>query len=274
MMQHQRKRKYSLTTLILVALVAAALGAAVATKYHASKEPAPPAAAPSAEQASALPSAEQASAPPTVQELYHRAVVDAMTIEPDELLPLITLAEDAPLCSWKDGRTLLLTWHSYPDSYVPGQDFTLSYGAVWTFTDKEIRKRFREEKERGVTDWDTRLRQLIGVPPDRKYTHFTAMWTRPEDILRPGYSWRLEQTVGTDGFPEKPDAGYKAWFDGNIIWSYFDSAYPWTRLGYTYDWGGGGESDYGLSEFLILKDAVVTVEFTLTTEDFIRWLDS
>ncbi len=258
-----QQRTCSRKTLLLVALVAAALGAAVATKYHAAKETQPPI---------AVPSPEQPPTPPSAQELYRRAVVDAMTIEPDEILPLVAIAEDAPLCSWKDGKTLLLTWHRYPDSYIPGQEFTLSYGAVWTFTDKEILKRFREEKQRGVTDWDTRFRQLIGVPPGREYTHFTAMWTRPEDILRPGYAWRLEQTVGADNFPEKPDAGYKTWFDGNIIWSYFDSAYPWTRLGYTYDWGGG-ESEYGLSEFLIRKDAVVDVEFTLATEEFIRWLD-
>ncbi len=264
MMQPQHQRKYSFKILLLVALVAAALGAAVATKYHAAKETPPPI---------VVPSPEQASAPPSVQELYRRAVVDAMTIEPAEILPLVSIAEDAPLCSWKDGKTLLLTWHRYPDSYIPGQEFTLSYGAVWTFTDKEIRKRFREEKERGVTDWDTRLRQLIGVPPDREYTHVTAMWARPEDILRPGYAWRLDQTVGAGSFSEKPGDEYKAWFDGNIIWSYFDSAYPWTRLGYTYDWGAGG-NDYGLSEFLIRKDAVVNVEFTLTTEEFTRWLDS
>ena len=28
---------------------------------------------------------------------------------------------------------------------------------------------------------------------------------------------------------------YRAWFNGNIICSYFDNAYPWTRLGCTYD---------------------------------------
>ncbi len=90
---------------------------------------------------------------------------------------------------------------------------------------------------------------------------------------RPAYAWKLGETTGTAGFAEKPDPGYKAWFDGNIVWSYFDSAYPWTRLGYTYDWGGGG-NEYGLSEFLIRKDAVVEVEFTLTTEEFIRRMEA
>ena len=51
---------------------------------------------------------------------------------------------------------------------------------------------------------------------------------------------------------------YKAWFDANIISSYFDGKYPWTRLGYTYDWADNGQ-EYGLSEFINQKDSDVTV---------------
>ena len=51
----------------------------------------------------------------------------------------------------------------------------------------------------------------------------------------------------------------------------FDSAYPWTRLGYTYDWADNGQ-EYGLSEFLIRQGAEVEVAFTMTTEEFIAWL--
>ncbi len=175
------------------------------------------------------------------------------------------------MCSWRNGKVLMLTWHKYPESYVTGTELTLSYGEVWTFTDKEIISRFRDEKERDVIDWETRLRQLIGLPPDREYTHFTAMWAKPEDIIRPGYAWQLEHTSGLHRFAEAPPAAYKTWFDRNIIWSYFDSAYPWTRLGYTYDWADNG-SEYGLSEFLIRKNAVVEIEFTLATHEFITWL--
>jgi len=52
------------------------------------------------------------------------------------------------------------------------------------------------------------------------------------------------------------------WFNGNIVYSYFPAkeknAYPWTRLGYTYDWGNS-ISEVGLSEFTIKKDARVIV---------------
>ncbi|GHU44240.1 hypothetical protein FACS1894190_15440 [Spirochaetia bacterium] len=67
------------------------------------------------------------------------------------------------------------------------------------------------------------------------------------------------------------DADFKKWFDGNIVFSYFDSAYPWTRLGYTYDWAPGS-NEYGLSEFIVLKGVTVNVEFTKTFDEFIEWL--
>ena len=68
------------------------------------------------------------------------------------------------------------------------------------------------------------------------------------------------------------DDWYAKWFNDNILWSYFDSAYPWTRLGYTYDWADNGK-EYGLTEFLIIPNSEALVEFTLTTEEFIDWLD-
>jgi len=211
--------------------------------------------------------------PSSTIELYAAAVKDAMTIEDDEILPLVEISENSDLCSWDDnGRVLMLTYHAYPDSYVAGEEYTLKYGAVWTFTDKEIAKWYKENKD-GITDWALRFKQLIGLPEGRTYTHFSAMWVNPDDITRPGYAWELSSTIGAPAFAEEPDEEYKAWFDSNIVWSYFDSAYPWTRLGYTYDWAAGG-SDYGLSEFLVKKDAVTQVEFTMTTEEFVTWLDA
>ncbi|MBR4798868.1 MAG: hypothetical protein IK047_01255, partial [Clostridia bacterium] len=55
--------------------------------------------------------------------------------------------------------------------------------------------------------------------------------------------------------------------DGNIIWSYFDSAFPWTRLGYTYDWADNG-TEYGLSEFLVFSGAKAKVEYTYSVDEF------
>ncbi len=212
-------------------------------------------------------------APATNAELYEAAVIDSMTIEDNEIMPLVEISEDSELCTWDDdGRVLMLTHHSYPDSYVAGEEYTLSYGEVWTFTDKEIAKWYDEEGA-GVSDWALRFKQLIGLPEDRTYTHFSAMWVEPGDLTRPAYEWELSDIVGADSFTDEPDDAFKAWFDGNIIWSYFDSSYPWTRLGYTYDWAADSD-EYGLSEFIVRKNAVTMVEFTMTTAEFVTWLEN
>ena len=51
-----------------------------------------------------------------------------------------------------------------------------------------------------------------------------------------------------------------------------EQTYPWTRLGYTYDWADNGR-EYGLSEFLILADSVIEVEWTKTTDEFVDWME-
>jgi len=205
-------------------------------------------------------------------ELFAAAVRDAMIISDDDIFPLIEITKDSTMCSWDGERVLMLTYHRFPESYIAGEEYVLQWGAVWTFTDKEIIAWYNNNKK-GVDDWTLRFKQLVGVPEHREYTHFSAFWASPEDIIRPGYAWRLSDTAGVKTFIEEPDEEYKAWFDGNIIWSYFDSAYPWTRLGYTYDWAAGG-SKYGLSEFLVRKDAVTLVEFTLTVDEFVDWLEN
>ena len=146
----------------------------------------------------------------------------------------------------------------------------LKDGEVWTFTDGEIRSWYQDEG-RDAPSLTLRLEQLIGLPRDSGYTHVSALWARPQDLLRPAYSTDVADDRMDNYFSGQTDEEYLAWFEENIEWSYTQSAWPWTRLGYTYDWSlYGGE--YGLTEFVIVPDSTVSVEFTLTTQEFIEWL--
>ena len=205
--------------------------------------------------------------------LYNLAVEDAKTVEPEEILPVTALTADSSLVTWNDKkeRVLLLTWHKYPQSYPAGSTVTIDWGEVWTFTDKEIAKWYDSNKH-GVTNWELRLQQLIGLPTDKKYTHFSALWVKPSDIIRPAYEYDITKSQMTDSFMTTVDKEFENWFTGNMKWSYIDSAYPWTRLGYTYDWADNG-TEFGLSEFLIQKGAEVEVEFTYTTDEFLDLLE-
>ena len=55
------------------------------------------------------------------------------------------------------------------------------------------------------------------------------------------------------------DPGYITWFNDWFKKNYSsDPPFPWTRLGYTYDWGNP-VSDIGLSEFVTKTGATVGV---------------
>jgi hypothetical protein len=43
--------------------------------------------------------------------------------------------------------------------------------------------------------------------------------------------------------------------------------YPWTRLGYTYDWGNP-ESEVGLSEFVVAAGSTVSIEAVSDNETY------
>lgn len=205
-----------------------------------------------------------------LEELYNNAVKDALTVEPDEILPVINITPESNMVTWNNSKDkiLLLTFHKYPDSYPAGDNVSLAWGDVWTFTDKEFEAWF-DKNNTDIDNWGLRLNQLLGLPPETSNICVTGFWVSPENVIRPAYVTDITSTEMKEKFTDSVDADYKAWFDNNIIWSYFDSAYPWTRLGYTYDWADNG-TEYGLSEFIVKKDSDVGVEFTYGLEDFIN----
>ena len=171
----------------------------------------------------------------------------------------------------EDGKKVLVAFvHKYPDSYPDGEDINLKWGNVWCVSAGEL---YSWIKDHDAENWTNRLHQVMGMPYSKGYTTVTAMWVDSDLLYRPAYVTdptaemkTTYQPTGDEGF----DTMYKAWFDSNIIWSYYDNAYPWTRLGYTYDWADNG-TKYGLSEFLIFSGAGATVEYTYSIEDFVTF---
>ena len=208
----------------------------------------------------------------STQEQYAEAVQDAITIEEGEVQDLVTITEDSDLVTFnadKD-KVLMLSFNNHPESYVEGETFTCEYGEIWTFTDKEIVQWYKENKD-GVEDWTLRFNQLLGVPADKEYACVSAFWVDLDELKRPAYETDITQQIDPEKLTTEDVDGIQDWFDDNIVWSYFDSAYPWTRLGYTYDWADN-DTDYGLSEFIILPDSVIEVEWTKNQAEFLDWL--
>lgn len=198
---------------------------------------------------------------------YSAAVADAVTVEPDEILPLKTsVTKDDPNVTWNEAgdKVLMLTWNRHPERYAAGETVAAGDSGVWVFPLKELEAWYGENAA-SITDLNLRLEQLIGLPPDAGYTTMTALWISPEDLARPAYNPDITSSTMTTTLTGS--AKHQSRFAENIVYSYTESAYPWTRLGYTYDWAPGAE-EYGLTEFIIKGRAKVEVAYSTPTLEF------
>jgi hypothetical protein len=107
-----------------------------------------------------------------------------------------------------------------------------------------------------------RLEQLLGLPPAKGYTKFVELWVDPDDLFRPSPDPEVTDTVAQLDFPAGVSAEHRSWYEENL-----NTTYPWTRLGYTYDWGNPA-SEVGLSEFVIRKGAAVTIRSVTPTNAY------
>ncbi|MBI4772825.1 MAG: hypothetical protein HY788_01370 [Deltaproteobacteria bacterium] len=208
-----------------------------------------------------------------LEEKYLEAVKDAMTTEEGELYDGLTdVVEANHYLHWSDIngeiRVLAVTWTPYPDSYPVGETVQTWWGDTWVTMAPEITDWF-SENYRGNTDMTLRAAQLLGLPKDAGYTHFVELWVRPGDLFRPAPDNEITDRTVQLELPESAEEWYIEWFHTNIIDSYFPMQYPWTRLGYTYDWGAV-DTEVGLSEFVIRQGSEVIVESNAATEAYLR----
>jgi len=188
---------------------------------------------------------------------YNRAVIDSIIADQDEILPLKSIDTDQ--------EVLVCTWHRYPDSYQDGEVISAEYGEVWVFTAGEIEEFMQRSAQ--SEDMVLRLEQLIGLPPQKGNTHFSYLWVSPKDLFRPAPDNEITDNVAQLTFPQTATSQYKNWFNANSVYSYQLHKFPWTRLGYTYDWSDS-ESEYGLSEFIVKAGSSMRVEKTYTNGEF------
>ena len=113
------------------------------------------------------------------------------------------------------------------------------------------------------TDLTLRLEELLGLPPHDGKTRLVQLWADPHTMFRPTPDPEVNDSEADLDFPESSRSSvseeHRLWFNNLRATSYGPKGYPWTRLGYTYDWGSPA-SHVGLSGFVIDKGAPVTVE--------------
>lgn len=207
-----------------------------------------------------------------LNQTYINAVDDAMIVKNSEISSNLTpITENNSNLIWQgngsDKRVLVVVWTKYKSSYPVGENVTTYWGETWVTVAPELKKYF---KAHYVPKQYSRLRvaQLLGLPSDSKNDYFVEVWVKPQDLFRPSPDNEINDTTAQQDFPSSVDPSYKEWFNNNILDAYFPKKYPWTRLGYTYDWGNP-HSHVGLSEFVIKNNSEIIVKSMQTTNDYI-----
>lgn len=210
---------------------------------------------------------EQAS----LQAAYNAAIYDAAVYKVSNLRQLRPLKFDP-----KTGAASVVQLTDYK-GYTQGENKLTR--EVWVTGAPEVQDRCRDFSG----DVEMRLRQLFGFPPDYKISHFVLMDVKEKDVFRPAADGDTQTTLPCscpmpvscgEAFPAQVSTGHVRWFADQMLNSYLlreaswiRSGFPWTRLGYTYDWKPGADR-YGASEYVIRANSTVTVTDIKPIKDY------
>ncbi len=209
----------------------------------------------------------------SLDEMYQNAMADVMitgqTMTYSGLTPIVEENGDL-IWQGESGNksVLVVAFTKYASSYPVGQTVNTTWGDVWVTLVPDIQTFFQNNVNDNA-NLTLRAAQLLGLPPNTGNTYFVELWVQPQYLFRPTGDNEITDDTAQIALPESAASEYKKWFNDNIIYSYYPPRYPWTRLGYTYDWGNF-DSYVGLSEFVITQNALVEVKSVTLTADYLK----
>lgn len=205
------------------------------------------------------------------------AVSDSLTI--------VTLDNKSLIWQTINGRQYVLaaTWKADTTFYTKKENYNSSTGyynyntgkyPIWvTMAPQLQQKNLGRLSERKL---ENRLQQLLGLPPTANYSYILEIWVSPEDIFRPCF----DSSIGKNScefIPSKEDAArtdYICWLYKYIYNSYSNpdqmKNYPFTHLGYTYDWNHKNKTHRGLSEFVIGNEKNILIKKVYINKEYFQ----
>jgi hypothetical protein len=205
-----------------------------------------------------------ACAPPTasgpapgglsLDSLYALTIHDAAVYQAAHVLPLNAIRPDSL------GEVRVVTYTGW-GGYKAGTDTITRQ--IWVTQVPEVRDSCREF----TGDLALRLQQLLGLPPRAGDTLMVEMTVPASALFRPTVSPAVTtrypcgdtlQAGCGQRFPDGVAPDHVRWIADQTLTLWAEpGGYPWTRLGYTYNWHPGSPR-YGASEYLVRANTVAT----------------
>jgi len=220
----------------------------------------------------------------SLENLYQKGVADAAYPETSEIsADLLVISKANPNLRWKTINekeyVLMASWQAdtiyYKNNPQTGFYNTTKY-PIWVTAAPQLqdwvsKTRYKEETK-------LRLEQLLGLPPNGNKKYFIEFWVQPKDLFRPCPDAEITDNTCGLAFPADAVREHVQWINDLRLNSYFmvgnkkdvSQNYPWTQLGYSYDWNPSSENNVGLSEFVVNTNADIVVHKCYTTEQYCK----
>ena len=224
---------------------------------------------------------------------YCDALIDTKKAEPEEIWRNLTaIVGHNKKLIWENqkvnSRVLVSTWTSW-DGYEKnlGQSMTTTRD-VWVTVVPDLKEfctQYNSNKNSsGKVALPYRINQVLGLTPEEAEKNqkrkLVQIWVEPKYLFRPTPDPEITDREAELNFPSSHlfmsvSNKYKYWF----FYQWFTNDYPWTRLGYTYDWGKHRDwkkidpnrpAHVGLSEFIIRKGTSIKIHSVSKIEDYCR----
>lgn len=177
--------------------------------------------------------------------------------------------------------------YGYKAAYESGDVYSLPDTAQsWVTTVPELINFFKDKGYNTEDVTTLRVEQVLGLQYAEGDKMVVELWVNTSDIFRPSRDPEItdheasivyptdnnpyiEYTDATIKISDTVEYTYKEWFEYRISTVYAGtSAFPFTQLGYTYDWASDNDDHIGLSEFVVKGGSGVYIHDAKTVPEY------